>query len=251
MSDSGNHREGETVLEPGPRDFGNVEARPTLVLVGGLGPAATIFYYREILKAHASIGLVPKLQIVHAHLPIVLEALAAGDRIGLADYLAGLINSMSHGAGQIAAIAAIAPHLCIAELAGRSRIPLVDSIEEVAAAVHARDLRRVALFGTRYAMETRLFGRLRGTEIVEPSPADTERIHRSYLEIAESDAVDPRAVEALRTIARDLVENRGAQAIILAGTDLSPVFDEETAGFPLLDCSRIHVEAIVRRLARP
>jgi aspartate racemase len=39
------------------------------------------------------------------------------------------------------------------------------------------------------------------------------------------------------------------EAILLAGTDLAVIFDEETAGFPAIDVARLHIDAIVERLA--
>jgi aspartate racemase len=39
-----------------------------------------------------------------------------------------------------------------------------------------------------------------------------------------------------------------AQSVLIAGTDLSMVFTESNAGFPMIDCARVHIDAIVRRL---
>jgi aspartate racemase len=36
--------------------------------------------------------------------------------------------------------------------------------------------------------------------------------------------------------------------VLLAGTDLTMVMNEDTAGFPTIDCARVHIDAIVRRL---
>lgn len=35
-------------------------------MIGGIGPAATEFYYRHLVKAHASVNKVMELTIVHA-----------------------------------------------------------------------------------------------------------------------------------------------------------------------------------------
>ncbi len=43
-----------------------------------------------------------------------------------------------------------------------------------------------------------------------------------------------------------LLKDNGVEAIMLGGTDLALVFNQQTAGFPLVDCAAIHVEAIVR-----
>ena len=42
---------------------------------------------------------------------------------------------------------------------------------------------------------------------------------------------------------RDVVE-----AIVLAGTELALAFDETMAPFPAIDCTRLHIEGIMRRI---
>ena len=37
-------------------------------------------------------------------------------------------------------------------------------------------------------------------------------------------------------------------AIVLAGTDLSLIFDEANTDFPHVDCARVHIQAIMRAL---
>ena len=43
-----------------------------------------------------------------------------------------------------------------------------------------------------------------------------------------------------------LLRDHGAQAIMLGGTDLVLVYDERTSAIPVIDCARIHVDAIVQ-----
>jgi aspartate racemase len=38
--------------------------------------------------------------------------------------------------------------------------------------------------------------------------------------------------------------------VVLAGTELSLVFNEGNTDFPHLDCARLHIEAIVRGLQK-
>ncbi len=54
--------------------------------------------------------------------------------------------------------------------------------------------------------------------------------------------------EELRKLAQTFVARDGAQAVLIAGTDLSTVFTERNAGFPMIDCAGVHIDAIVRRL---
>jgi aspartate racemase len=43
-----------------------------------------------------------------------------------------------------------------------------------------------------------------------------------------------------------MLREKGADAIMLGGTDLALAFNEQNADFPLVDCAAIHVDAIVR-----
>jgi aspartate racemase len=113
--------------------------------------------------------------------------------------------------------------------------------------VNARGLKRVALLGTRFTIETRLFGCLEGIETVMPEAGQIETIQDLYKEFVEGRGSDVKTDE-LRRIARAFVSRDGAQSVLIAGTDLSDVFTEANAGFPMIDCARVHIDAIVRRL---
>src|SRR5437868_15546398 len=105
-----------------------LECMPNLGLIGGLGPGATIHYYRELAKAQTG-----EMLIVHADMKRVLGDVERGDRAGLAAYFAGLIERLARGGADFAAISAITPHICINELQKISTLPLVNIIEEVRA----------------------------------------------------------------------------------------------------------------------
>jgi aspartate racemase len=177
----------------------------------------------------------------------VYAAVTAKDFNGLARYLAGLVTQLAAGGAEITAIVAATPHICADRLVALSPLPLVNMLTVVAAAVRARGLKRVALLGTRFTIETRMFGCLDEFEVVMPQVDVIERIHSIY-----SDFVAGRGsatqTDELRKLAQTFVDRDGAQAVLIAGTDLSTVFTEANAGFPLIDCARVHIDAIMRRL---
>src|SRR5262245_34882965 len=217
-----------------------------LGLIGGLGPGATIHYYRGLIAAHAAADRVPRMLIAHADVDRA-RSLAESKKIEeLARYLTGLIESMVAGGAEMAAIVAVTPHLCAAELAVLSPLPLIDMVPEFADAIPPRGLGRVALFGTRPPRQSRMFGRL-GVEVVMPRPDESERIHTTYLDILY-DRSTPAQIDGLRELADTLIRRDGAQSVLLAGTDLSMVLDENNAGFPTIDCAAVHIAAITRRL---
>lgn len=218
-----------------------------LGLVGGLGPGATVHYYRELVAAHERQGRSLQILIAHADIERVYASVNAKDFEGLARYFARMIADMAAGGAEFTAIVAATAHICARELVAISRLPLINMLTEVRQAVDARGLRRVVLLGTRFTIESRMFGCLKGIETIVPDGARIERIHELYKEFVDGRGSDTKADE-LREIAQEFVSRDGAQSVLIAGTDLSNVFTDSNAGFPMIDCARVHIDAIVRRL---
>lgn len=217
-----------------------------LGLVGGLGPGATFYYYRGLLAAHEAAGRTARLLIAHVDINRVRGFVENNDRVGLARYLAGFISSLTAGGAEMAAIVAITPHICAAELTAISPLPLIDIVSEVAAEIRARGLKRVALLGTRFTVESRMFDRL-GVDVIMPKAEEIEQIHNAYMDVLY-DRSTPAQIDGLRQLARTFIARDGAQAVLLAGTDLSMVLNEDNAGFPTIDCAAAHITTIGKRL---
>jgi len=219
-----------------------------LGLVGGLGVGAAVQYYRELARMHAERGSPMRLVMIHADVNRVLGHAAAGETGLLAEYLAALISRMKDAGAQIAAIPAVTPHICEPRLREIVSLPLVSLVEEIVREVRRRGLKRVALFGTRFVIESALFGRLEDVRVISPRPDEIEVIHEAYLEIVSAGVGSAVVRERLRRIAHRLCDEAGAEAIILAGTELSLVFEPENTDFPCVDGTRLHLDALMRKV---
>jgi aspartate racemase len=217
-----------------------------LGLIGGLGPGATVHYYRGLIAAHAAQGRVARMLIAHADVNHARLLAEADELDELARYLNGFVDATAAGGAEMAAIVAITPHICVAQLLPLLRIPLIDMVSVVRDAIHARGLKRVALFGTRSTVASRMFGRL-DIDVVMPQPDEIDFIHNAYLDVVY-DRSTPAGIDRLRELAHTLIRRDGAEAVLLAGTDLSMVLNEENAGFPTLDCAGVHIAEITKRL---
>jgi aspartate racemase len=93
-------------------------------------------------------------------------------------------------------------------------------------------------------METRLYGSISNAEIVPPAGKMLDDVHQAYAAMATAGAVTAAQRAVFDTAARQLLNNDKVEAIMLGGTDLALAFDAATAGFPLVDCAGIHVQAI-------
>jgi aspartate racemase len=219
-----------------------------LGLIGGLGVGATIYYYQELVKAHLELGQVANLLILHADVNRVLQYAAAGETSGMAEYFLQLIGRLSAAGAEIIAIPAATPHLCAPELMEGSPIPLVSLVDGIVREADDRRLKRVALFGTRFTMETELFGRLKDFDVVAPKPAEIDFIHQTYLQLVNAGSGTEQQYRGLHQLAHTLIEREGIEAIILAGTELSLVFNRANTDFPHIDGARLHLAAIMEQL---
>jgi aspartate racemase len=159
----------------------------------------------------------------------VYALVIAKDFDGLARYLAGLTGNMSAGGAELCAIVAATPHICASQLEAISPLPLINMLTEVRAAVKARRLKRVALLGTRFTIETRMFGSLDGIETIMPRAREIDQIQDIYKDFVEG-AARMRKPKSCAN-ARTFVTRDGARSVLIAGTDLSTIFTESNAGF--------------------
>jgi aspartate racemase len=220
-------------------------------LIGGLGVGAAVIYYRAIAAGCADRGTVPRMTIVHAHAPTVLGHVTAGRIDELADYLAGFVLGLGNVGTEFFAIPAVTPHIALDALMKRVSMPIVDMLEVTTRGLRERGFSRVALFGTRFTIETALFGALDAFEVIPPRPEEIEAIHRIYLELATDGHTTPAGVNALQDIARTIRRRDRVDAVVLAGTDLNLIFDEASAGFPAFDCASAHINGILDRATLP
>lgn len=219
-----------------------------LGLVGGLGVGATIHYYEKLAAGHDAQGRALDIVIAHAETPKVFEYVQANDRNGLAEYLNGYIRRLKAAGAEVAAIPAVTPHFCVRELIATSPLPIFNIFDPLKRELGLRGTKRVIVFGTRFVMESGLFGELSEVEVIQPQPHEMDYIHKTYMELARTGKGSEEQHRELTALAHTLVRRDGVDAIILAGTDLALLFDESNIDFPYFDCAALHVREILNKM---
>ena len=215
-------------------------------LIGGIGPAATEFYYRGLIRAHADSGTALDVTIVHAEVRDLSENLAKGDAARQAAIFLPLVRRLAAAGAQAAAVTSMGGHFCIRELEAVSPLPLINAIPEVDAAISQSGLATVGLIGTRKVMDTKLYGGIRSAAVVVPEGDMADATHQNYIAMASVGTVTEAQRQTFFEVGRHLCQSRGAQAIVLGGTDLFLAFDGQDCGFRVIDCAAVHVAAIHR-----
>jgi len=212
-----------------------------LGLIGGIGPAATIVYYDRLTRRVRAAGGHLELTIVQADLDELIANVAADAREAQAAAYGRLIDRLKAAGADCAAITSIGGHFCFPETAAIASLPMVSAVAPLDDHFAASGLKRVGLLGTAVVMRTRLYGQLVRTEAVAPGD-DLEALGLVYQAVAVAGACTADQRATLIEAGRRMVEDQGAEAIILAGTDLNLAFDGSTdPGYPVIDALDVHV----------
>ncbi|WP_119418847.1 aspartate/glutamate racemase family protein [Desertibaculum subflavum] len=217
-----------------------------LGLIGGIGPAATEFYYRGLIDRHAAAGTCPDLTIAHADVRDMVRNLAARDPGAQAAIFARLVQRLKAAGAEAAVVTSMGGHFCIKELEAISPLPMINGVNAVAEEIARRGLKSIGIMGTRMVMESGLYGRLTSIRVVLPEGEALQKVHETYGAMASVGRITEAQCQFFHAAGRALVD-RGAEAVLLGGTDLFLAFQGDDPGYPVLDSADIHVEAVYRR----
>ena len=212
-------------------------------LIGGIGPAATVAYYERLTRTVRDAGQRLELTIVEADIHELIANGSADRREEQAAVYAALIARLKAAGAECAAITSIGGHFCFPETERISPLPLVSAVAPLDRHLAAAGLRRVGLLGTQIVMRTRLYGQLVRTEAVAPA-GDLAALGRVYQDVATSGACTDEQRAILFDAGRRMVQDQGADAVVLAGTDLGLAFAGHDPGYPVVDALEVHVAVL-------
>ncbi len=212
-------------------------------LIGGIGPAATIAYYDRLSRRVRAAGGRLECTIVNADVDKLIANVLADRRETQARTYAGLIERLRSAGADCAAITSLGGHFCFAETRTIASLPLVSAVAPLDEHFAGLGLRRVGLLGTEVVMRTRLYGQLEKTEAVAPD-GDLVTLGRTYQAIAVAGTCTSEQRATLLDAGRRMVAAQGAEAVVLAGTDLNLAFDGTEPGYRVIDALDVHVAVL-------
>lgn len=212
-------------------------------LIGGIGPAATIAYYDRLTRLARDAGRPLELTIEEADGAEMIANLLADRREEQAAVYARLVDRLRAAGATCAAITSIGGSFCYAETEQISSLPLVSAVAPLDDHLARAGLRRVGLLGTEVVMRTLLYGQLARTEAVT-FDGDLVALGQTYLDMAGDGSCSDEQRTILFDAGRSMIEDQGAEAIVLAGTDLGLAFDGRDPGYPVVDALEVHVAVL-------
>lgn len=211
-------------------------------LIGGIGPAATVVYYQRLCASMAARGKPLDLTLVQADIHELIANNLADRREAQAGVYAGLIDRLKAAGADCAAITSIGGHFCFAETVARTSLPLVSAVAPLDDFFAAEGIGCVGLLGTRVVMRSKLYGQLRRTRAIALED-EIEELGQLYQEMAVEGFCDAATRARFLDAGQRLVD-AGAEAVVLAGTDLGLAFDGQETPYRVIDALDVHVAVL-------
>jgi aspartate racemase len=235
------------VRGPGSRDDGAVR---TIGLIGGMSWYSTLEYYRVINTE------VQRRRGGHTSAPIALQSLdfadvrrcqqdedwaAAGRLLGEA------ARRCEAGGADVVLICTNLMHKVADDVAAAVSVPLLHIADAVAAEAGRHGWTRLGLLGTRWVMEETFYAdRLatHGISVVVPDAAGREMVDRVVFDELTQGRIVPASRAAYAEVVADLAA-QGAEAVVLACTEIGLLLSAADSPLPLLDSMQAHALAAV------
>ena len=218
-----------------------------LGVLGGMGWSATAEYYRRLNEGvDARLGGLHSARVLVHSLDFqpVDDAENAGDWDEMARLLVEGARSLQAGGAEGIILAANTMHVVADQVAEAVDVPFLHIAEATARRVEASRQRKVGLLATLTTMSGDFYTTpftQRGIEVTLPEEAERPEVDRIIYEELVHGVIKDTSRRALRSVMQGMAE-RGAECVVLAGTELGLLLEEDDCPVPLHDTTAIHVD---------
>lgn len=213
-------------------------------LLGGIGPASTALYYELLMRtARQTLDVTPELVIYSLDFERY-TCLEDTDPGGCAGLLVDGCRALERAGAEVLAMAANSAHAHFEAVVERVSRPMINIVETVCRRAATLEVRRPLLLGIPATLRSSVYpviGRSHGLEVEMPA-RECEEILRHVVFVELSHGV---VRDESREILLAALTGRAVDGLILGCTELSLLIDQRHADVPVLDSTRLHVDAIL------
>lgn len=213
-------------------------------LIGGIGPAATDFYYRSLIEKFSIEETDLNMTIVHADAPTLIQNLMQDNKEEQVAIYQNLTQRLKDAGASSVAITSIAGHFCIEKFKEKSVLPVVNLLSCVQKEVKKKGYNKIGILGTKTVMESKFYSVITSAEVILPEGNLIDNVHKAYVEMATLGHASKEQKKIFKTACNQFLRKDKVDAVMLGGTDLALVYNPNNVDFDLIDCAKIHVEEL-------
>jgi len=187
---------------------------------------------------------------MHTHsLGDYMDFINADDWQGVADLMLSSAKKLAKAGAEFLICPDNTIHGAFEMVAPKSPLPWLHIVEEVAAEARRKGFHKLAVTGTRYTMEGRVYPQKlseQGIECMTPNEEERGRInHIIFDELVRGRFLDDSRDMFHRIINR--MKDEGCDAVVLGCTEIPLLIDDTSSPLRTLDSTRILARAALRR----
>ena len=217
----------------------------TIGLIGGITPQSTILYYQtlnDLTAKHKGEPHSAKCIINSVDFGEIKDLQHDGRWDLLNDLMAKAGQNLENAGADCILICANTMHLTIDAVRKSVSIPVIHIAEATAEKIVAKELKTVALLGTKYTMEMDFYKDVLtsfGIATLIPNAEDREEVNRVIYEELPQGVLKPSSKQAYIEIIERL-QQEGAEGVILGCTEIPLLIKQEDVSIPVFDTTTIH-----------
>lgn len=218
-----------------------------LGILGGMSWESTITYYKvinEMIGQHQGGNTSADMIIRSLDLARIDSYQSCGRWDKVAEILCRAAGELEQAGADFIIMASNTVHKVYNQVQESVSVPVLHIADATVRAIKTEDMSRVGLIGTRYTMEGDfLKDRLTGAdiEVIVPSEARWDEIHKAIFEEACMGEVRPETKDMFRQIIEEL-ELQGAEGVILGCTELGLLVELSDSPLRLFDTAVLHAQ---------
>lgn len=220
----------------------------TIGLLGGMSWESTVSYYQivnTVVKKRLGGLHSAKCLLYSVDFQEIEACQSAGDWEKSAQLLGAAAQNLEKGGADFLVICTNTMHKVAPQIRGMISIPLLHIAEVTADEILARNMRCVALLGTRYTMEEDFYRgvlRDRGITVLIPDTAERAMINEVIFQELCRGEIREASRRQFLAVMEDLAR-QGARGIILGCTEIGLLVRQQDTALPLFDTAALHAAA--------
>ena len=224
----------------------------TIGVVGGQGPASTADFYMRIVKYFQDnfgaryVRDFPPMIIFSVPTPDLVESIENEELTF--SMAADAIKRLERDGSDFIVVVCNSLQYLIGRLQTLIKIPIINMASIVADSVQDRGYKTIGILSTETTIKKRVYDSNfseKGIKLVAPNKADQNSMAEVILNIIGG-RVTAKDIEKLKKVVGNLKKS-GADAIMLACTELPPVLKQADIDLPLIDCNELYAKAAAKR----